>query len=91
MQLLGLKSHITGTLIFLLTLGVICSDVVIIMFWQRGLIEAEIRHARSYLMLWGSMRSEKNIQNTRVQVDLDSLCTSPIQPVWEHPFLMVGI
>ena len=75
MQLLGLKSHITGTLIFLLTLGVICSDVVIIMFWQRGLIEAEIRHARSYLMLWGSMRSEKNIQNTRVQVDLDSLCT----------------
>ena len=76
MQPFGLKSHIIGTLIFLLTLGVLCSDIVIIMFWQRGLVEAEIRHARSYLMLWGSMTSGKYLQNNQIRTDLDTLCAA---------------
>lgn len=76
MQPFGLKSHITGTLIFLLTLGVIFSDIVIIMFWQRGLVEAEIRHARSFLMLWDSITSGKHSQNNEIRADLDTLCSA---------------
>ena len=72
----GLRSHIIGTLVVLLTLGIIFSDIVIVMFWQRGLVEAEIRHARSYLAVW-ALFSGGHLQKNLIQADLDTLCSAP--------------
>ena len=58
----------------LLTLGIFFSDIVIVMFWQRGLVEAEIRHARSSLTLLGALLSRRPLQNDRIQADLDTFC-----------------
>lgn len=75
MHSLGLKLNITATLIFLLIVGIFFSNIVIIMFWQRGLVEAEIRHVRSYLSLWSSMTSGKDIEKKQITpADLDTLC-----------------
>jgi two-component system, NtrC family, sensor kinase len=75
MHSLGLKINITATLIFLLTIAIFFSNIVIIMFWQRGLVEAEIHHFRSYLSLWSSMTFEKDFENRQItSADLDTLC-----------------
>jgi two-component system, NtrC family, sensor kinase len=71
----GLKANVIGTLTILLVLAIFLSDVVIIMFWQRGLIEAEIRHVRSYLSLWTSGTYENSLQKRPIlSADLESLC-----------------
>jgi two-component system, NtrC family, sensor kinase len=75
MPALGLKSNIIGTLIFLLLIAIFFSNIVVIMFWQRGLVEAETRQVRSYLTLWGSMISSKDRGENGVATgELDALC-----------------
>jgi two-component system, NtrC family, sensor kinase len=75
MHSLGLKANIAGTLTLLLTLAIFFSDIVIIMFWQRGVIEAEIRHVRSYLSSWSFMASDQDIDKKGMTSSkLDTLC-----------------
>jgi hypothetical protein len=72
---LGLKANIIGTLIFLLLLAIFFSSIVFLMFWQRGLVESEARHVRSYLALWSSMTSSKDSSEHGIATaELDALC-----------------
>jgi two-component system, NtrC family, sensor kinase len=75
MKPFGLKTNIIGTLVFLLVFAIFFSNIVVIMFWQRGLVEAEIRHVRSYLSLWSALNlGNKNRKSGITQANLDDLC-----------------
>jgi two-component system, NtrC family, sensor kinase len=77
MHPLGLKTNIIGTLVFLLILAIFFSNIVVIMFWQRGLVEAEVRHVRSYLSLWSALNLGNENRKSRIaKADLDGLCVT---------------
>jgi two-component system, NtrC family, sensor kinase len=74
---IGIKTNIIATLVLLFTLAIFCSDIVIIMFWQRGLMEAEVHHVQSYLTFWNSTILGKSQQKTPViSADLNNLCNA---------------
>lgn len=49
MRLKGIKSHITATLVILLTTGMLLITMVVTIFWQRSLMHAEMGKAVSVL------------------------------------------
>ncbi len=49
MRLKGIKSHITATLVILLTTGMLLITLVVTIFWQRSLMHAEMEKALSVL------------------------------------------
>ena len=55
----GLKIQIAATLAVLLTLAILLGNIVVIAFWQKGVVRSEIEHARS---VWRSAQSSDNLQ-----------------------------
>jgi len=51
-MLLGLKTKISATLLILLFIGMLLVNVVVVFFWQRSLVLAEINHTEAVVNLW---------------------------------------
>lgn len=69
----GLKLQIAGTLAVLLTLAILLSYLVVIAFWQKGVVRSEIEHVRSVL---GVVLSENDSEkaNQLSHDELKALC-----------------
>ena len=71
----GLKMQIVGTLAALLTLAMLLGSIVVIAFWQKGLVRSEVEHVRS---VWGSALATNGSSMTASQLEnpdyLKTLC-----------------
>ncbi len=74
MRSLGLKVNITGTLVLLLTIAVLLGNGVIVLFWQRGLVMGEVRHAQTVAALWSGMLDSREGAGEISAGDLDQIC-----------------
>ena len=73
----GLKMQIAGTLIVLLSLAIFLSSIVLVAFWQKGLVRSEIEHMRSYWATSLPNNSAKMFTGSVASIyDLKTLCRS---------------
>lgn len=74
MHSLGLKLNITGTLVLLLTIAVLLGNVVVVLFWHRGLVLGEVRHAQTIAGVWSELIIRHHDLQDVSPGDLEFLC-----------------
>ena len=76
MRSIGLKLGITGTLAIIVTTAVVLGNIIVILFWHRSLVMAEIGHVRTMTAMWGQlMTREKPVEMVTVD-DLGRVCSA---------------
>ena len=76
MRSIGLKLGITGTIAILVTTAVVLGNVIVILFWHRSLVLAEIGHVRTMTAMWGQLIiREKPVETVTVD-DLGRVCAA---------------
>lgn len=71
----GLKMQIAGTLAVLLTLGMLLGNLVVIAFWQKGLVRSEVEHVKSVLGSALSLNGNNQKANdSKSYDDLKTMC-----------------
>lgn len=74
MRSVGLKLGITGTIAILVTTAVVLGNIIVILFWHRSLVLAEVSHVRTMTALWGQLIiREKPVETVTVD-DLGRVC-----------------
>ncbi len=72
----GLKQHIVITLAGVLVIGMVLVGMVVVIFWQRDLMRAEVNHAQAILRLWGTSERWYPKERSPHIDDLQTLCSA---------------
>jgi hypothetical protein len=74
MRSIGLKLGITGTIAILVTTAVVLGNIIVILFWHRSLVLAEVSHVRTITALWGQLIIREKPVETVNSDDLGRVC-----------------
>ncbi len=75
MNATGLKFQSIIPLAVLLTIGMILVDVVVVVFWQRDMVRAEVNRAQAVLRVWNEGTPSRSLQSqSLVRHSLRKLC-----------------
>ena len=70
----GLKLNISATMFLLLACATILGNIVIVLFWQRQIVTAEIRHAQAVAGQWEILVAGGKVPGAIQAADLRQLC-----------------
>ena len=70
----GLKLNISATMFLLLACATILGNIVIVLFWQRQIVTAEVRHAQAVAGQWEILVAGGKAPEAIQAADLQQLC-----------------
>ena len=76
MILKSLKVRIAGTIFLLIFLAILIGNVVVVIFWQKGIIRSEVDHAQKIMgLVWGGSRAMEEPDSDLLREGVKDTCT----------------
>ena len=71
----SLKVRIAGTIFFLIFLAILVGNVVVVIFWQKGVVRSEVDHAKNIMgLIWESPGGIKDPHSAMMTAQLTDTC-----------------